>query len=401
MIQKHNRELAGWAAGIGCVLAVGVAVAATRHAVHADSSPIDPAGDWRAAWIVSGIVALVLSGAAVMLARRGALRLRLAVGVAVVVQSLPLVAPLLLSKDTYLYWAEARVVTVHHANPYRVTPSQYPNDPATKRASPAYRVQTEPYGPVWVAVGTLPALAAGSSRDVAQLLYRVLAFLGIVATIGLIAFRTRSATGVALLGWSPVVALHFAGGGHSDAFLVLFLAGAVAFTGRATGGAAWPLATMFKAVPAVLLPLELARIRLRAPRAFWIALVGSAVFLGALATALFGTGWASTSALSVHGTSPIGGVHFLTEAGLRHRYAVVAGALVFAVAYVALLRVAWVRGRSHLGLAAVALCMCSSLLRPWYALWPLALAAVEEDGVSQVAAYSLAAYVFLFDALPF
>jgi hypothetical protein len=44
--------------------------------------------------------------------------------------------------------------------------------------------------------------------------------------------------------------------------------------------------------------------------------------------------------------------------------------------------------------------MCSSLLRPWYGLWPLALAAVEGDGISEAAAYALSAYLLIFDALP-
>jgi hypothetical protein len=96
----------------------------------------------------------------------------------------------------------------------------------------------------------------------------------------------------------------------------------------------------------------------------------------------------------------MGGVHFLTQAGIRHRYAVVIGALVFAAVYLGLLREAWRRGRPHVGFAAAALCMCSSLLRPWYGLWPLAISAVEEDGLSQVAAYALSAYLLIFDALP-
>jgi hypothetical protein len=395
-----RRALPGWAAGIGCIAAVAIAVAATRHAARADGSPIDPAGGWRTAWIVGVVAAFVLGGVAVLLGRHGRLRLRTAVAVAVVVQALPLAAPLLLSQDAYLYWAEARLVVVHHANPYTVAPARYPDDPGTRVASRQWRTQTEPYGPAWVAVSTVPAAAAGSSRDTAQLLYRLLALAGVLATVVLIAVRTRSAQAVALLGWSPLVALHYAGGGHSDAFLTFFLVAAVGFGGGASGGAAWAIAAMFKAFPAVLLPLDLARTRLRRPRSFWVGLVVSALVLAAAALAAFGTGWASTSVVAAHGTSPIGGVHFLTEAGLRHRYAVVIGALVFAAVYLVLLREAWVRGRGHLGFALAALCMCSSLLRPWYALWPLALASLEEDGLSMVAAFALSGYGLFADALP-
>ncbi len=395
-----RRSFVGWAVGAGCFAAVAVAVAATRHAAHVESTPIIPRGAWKEAWVGGALAALALSGVGVLLARRGALRLRTAIVVAVAIQAVPLLGPLILSQDVFLYWSEARVVTVHHANPYSVPPSVYPNDPATRVASAEWRRYTEPYGPAWAAVGTLPALAAGRSADLAQLLYRAIATAGILVLLGILAFRTRSAAAVALLGWSPLVALHFAGGGHSDALLMVFTVLAIALGTRAAGGASWPLAAMFKAIPAVLLPLDLARTRFRRPRRFWIGLVASTVVLTAAAVAAFGTGWLSTSVIGAHGSSGMGGVHFITQTGLRHRYAVVIGALVFAGVYLVLFREAWQRGRPHLGLAAAALCMCSSLLRPWYGLWPLALAATEGDGISEAAAYALSAYLLIFDALP-
>ena len=395
-----RRHVLGWTAGAACVAAVAVAVLATRRAPHAGGSPIDPRGGWHAAWIVSCLAALALSGVAVLLARSGALRLRTAIAVAVVVQALPLAAPLLLSQDAFLYWAEARVITVHHANPYRVTPSRYPGDPGTQAASRQWRTEKEPYGPAWAAVGTVPALTAGHSADRAQLGYRALAFVCMLGILGLLVLRTRSPASVALLGWNPLIALHYAGGGHSDAVLILALVGALVLGATAAGGAVWPVAAMFKPFPLVFLPLEVARRRLRMPKAFWVGLAASAVILVVAAAAAFGTAWVSASVVGVHGTSPIGGVHFLTESGLRHRYAVAIGGLLFVAVYAVLLRTAWERGRPHLGFAAAALCMCSSLLRPWYALWPLALGALEEDGLSMSAAYALAAYVLVADALP-
>ena len=377
-----------------------VAVLAARHAPYPSGSPIDPPGAWHGTWIAAVIAALVLSGIGVLLGRTGALRLRVAVLVAVAVQAIPLAAPLLLSQDAYTYWAEARVVTVHAANPYRVTPSQYPSDPATRVASTQWAKETEPYGPAWVAVGALPALAAGHSADRAQLGYRVLALVCVLGLVGVVAVRRRNAAGVALVGWSPLVALHFTGGGHSDAVMMLALSGAVVLGGSPGGGPLWPIATLVKAVPAVLLPLELARVRLRVSRGFWISLAGSAITLFIASVAAFGTSWMKGSLEGVHGTSPLGGVHFLTEAGLRHRYAVLIGGLVFVAVYVLLLRSAWRSGKARLGFAAAALCMCSSLLRPWYALWPLGLAALEDDGLSVLAAYALAAYVLLADAIP-
>ena len=102
-----------------------------------------------------------------------------------------------------------------------------------------------------------------------------------------------------------------------------------------------------------------------------------------------------------HQSSTLGGVHWLTHLGLRHRYAVATGGLVFAAVYLALLRSAWRSGRARLSLAATALCLTSSLLRPWYALWPLALAAIEEDEPAAFAAIALSAYLLFADAVSF
>ncbi|HEY8030692.1 MAG TPA: hypothetical protein VIE38_14450 [Gaiellaceae bacterium] len=395
-----RRSLVGGAVGVACLAAVALAVEATRHAAHVESTPIVPHGSWKAVWVASVLAALALGGIGVLLARRGALRLRVAIVVAVAIQLVPLLGPTILSQDVFLYWAEARVITVHHANPFSVPPIRYPNDPATKVASAEWRRYTEPYGPAWAAVGTLPALIAGRSVELVQLLYRALAAAGVLALIGIVAFRTRSAAAVALLGWSPLVALHFAGGGHSDALMMVLVLLGLTLGTRAVGGAAWPAASMFKGFAAVLLPLDLARTRGRRPRRFWIGLVAGTTVVLAAAIAAFGTHWISANVIAARGSSGMGGVHFLTQTGLRHRYAVVIGGLVFVAIYLVILRDAWRRGRPHLGLAAAALCMCSSLLRPWYGLWPLTLAALEEDGISELAAYALAVYLLVFDALP-
>ena len=388
--------------GAGTAACVIVAVISARHATPADGSPVEPGGAWRWLWAAALVVGFVLYGAGVLAARRrGALTLAAAVVVSVVVQLAPLGAPLLLSRDVYLYWAQARVVTVHHANPYVVVPGRYARDPATRIASAQWRTETEDYGPGWVGLGTLPALAAGSSHARAEWLYRVLAAAGVLAAVAVVARRTRSSSAVAFLGWSPLLALHFAGGGHNDAWLAVALVLAVAAGDSAGGGLAWAVGASLKSVPVILLPLELARARFRFSRRFWAGLVGGGLAIAAVSTAFFGVRWVGAAAVGAHSASPIGGVHFLTEAGLRHRDAVALGGLVFVAVYAVLLRQAWVNGRARLSLAATALCFCSSLLRPWYAIWPVALAAVEEDAFAQVAAYALSAYLLFGDAVHF
>jgi hypothetical protein len=390
------------AVAAGLVVTMALAVVAARHASPSAVSPVLPTGEpWRAFWTWGVTAAFALYAAGTWLARKGTLSLRVAVVVAVVVQALPLVAPLLLSKDVYLYWSEARTEIVHHANPYRTVPDDYPTDPAHDNVSEIWRTETAPYGPAWEALATVPAAAAGTSAHRAELGYRALALLGVLATVLVVARRTRNAAAVALLGWSPLIALHFAGGGHSDAWMIALLVFAVATPSTAAGGAAWPLATAFKIVPGVLLPLELAARRLRAPRRWWLGLIASAIAIVGAATAFYGPHWVGATVAGAHQSSTLGGVHWLTQLGLRHRYAVALGGLAFAAVYLALLRSAWRTGRARLSLAATALCLTSSLLRPWYALWPLALAALEEDEPAAFAAIALSAYLLFADAVSF
>ena len=384
----------------GLVVALLVAVLGARHASPSAVSPVVPAHEpWRSLWAWGVAAAFILYVAGTWLVQSRTFSLRAALAVAVVVQALPLAGPLLLSNDAFLYWSNARIEIVHGASPYRSTADDYPTDPAHGYVSQIWLDETTDYGPVWEAVGTIPAAAAGTSAHRAELAYRALALLGVLGAVFIVARRTRSARAVALLGWSPVIALHYAGGGHNDALMAALLVLAVASPLSAKGGAAWSLAGGFKAVPAILFPLELAARRLHAPRRWWASLVGTAAVISVGATVAFGPHWISASIAGAHQESPLGGVHWLTELGLRHRYAVLIGGLVFVAIYLVLLRSAWRTGRARLSLAATALCLTSSLLRPWYALWPLALAAVEDDGLAAFAAVALSAYVLFADAI--
>jgi hypothetical protein len=383
----------------GLVGSITLTTVAARYAHPSEVSPVVPRGDWNRVWVWSLVVAFALYGAGTLLAYRGHIRLSAAVAVAVAVQVLPLAAPLLLSKDVYLYWGEGRVVAVHHANPYVRTPADDPKDPAFPWVSESWRDQPAPYGPAWEVIGAAPAALAGDSHRAAAFLYRALAVAAMLASLAIVAVRTRRASAVAFLGWSPLLAVHYAGGGHSDALMMALVLGALALGTTARGGALWAAASAFKPFPPVLIPLELARRRFDVGRRFWIGLLGTGAAIALLATAVFGTHWVSAATVGAHQTSALGGVHWLGRLGLPHREAVLAGAAVFVLVYAALLWRAWRTGRGHLSLAASALCLTSSLLRPWYALWPVALAAIEEDAVGAVVAYVLTGYLLFGDAV--
>jgi len=382
--------------GATIVATVLLATLAARHASPAEVSPVVPRGGWNAVWIASLIAAFAAYGLSLLVVRTG---LAVTLVVAAAVQLIPLAAPLLLSKDAYLYWGEARVVLVHHASPYRSTPSDFPTDPSTPYVSEEWRGGPAPYGPTWEALALVPGAAAGSSHRHAAFAYKLFGALGVLLTLALVGWTTRRAVSVAVLGWNPLVALHFGGGGHSDGWLMALVLAGVVGGALARGGGAWSLAAAFKPVPLVLLPLDLVADRLRRPRRFWVGLIATGIAVLVVSGAVWGFGWVRASLVGVHGSSPFGGVHWLTEAGLTHHDAVAVGGLVFAGVYCVLLLRAWRSGVAHLSLAATALCLTTSLLRPWYAIWPLALAALEEDALGTAAAAALSAYLLLGDAL--
>jgi hypothetical protein len=63
-----------------------------------------------------------------------------------------------------------------------------------------------------------------------------------------------------------------------------------------------------------------------------------------------------------------------------------------------LLREAW-RGRARLGLSACFLLIATPWLVPWYAVWAVPLAAIEEDRTARFLSLALCAYL-LRDAVP-
>jgi hypothetical protein len=300
--------------------------------------------------------------------------------VACAIQLAPLAAPLLVSSDAWTYWSYARV-----ADPYRNTPS---DDPLSARyAGRAYLHETSAYGPAF-ALASKP-VAATRSPDVAAWSFRVAAALAVLAITVLVARRRPFAA--ALVGWNPVVAVHFAGGGHNDALMIALVAAALALGERRrvqAAGVAWALAVLVKWVPLLLLPLRALEARSTGRR---VGHVGFAVTVAAtlgLATVLWRFHW-------LHALSPLShDAARETSYALPHRFHLPAWPFVaaYAVAYVWLLREA-ARGRARLGLAFALLLLALPYLIVWYVLWPLALAAWDDDDAAIVLSLGLCAYL--------
>jgi hypothetical protein len=325
--------------------------------------------------------------------------------VAVAIQLAPLTAPVLLSTDVYSYWDYGRLAAVHDANPYEVTPIDFANDPAFKRMGAQWRETTSVYGPAFTLASEGHAKAVGDSAAAAAWAYKALAALAMLA-ITLLAVRVaaRPAFAAAFVGWNPLLAVHFAGGGHNDAWMMalVFAALALAATGRRQlAGAAWALSIAVKWVALVFLPLRALEARRERRRVGHAGFAATAAVVVGVATWRYGLSW--LDAFGPVGRNLREGSRYsipgrLESIGIPHGAAV--GVLVglFGLAYLWLLREAW-RGHARLGLAAGLLLVAAPWLVPWYLVWSVPFAAVEEDGTAQVLALALTAYL-LRDAVP-
>jgi Glycosyltransferase family 87 len=208
----------------------------------------------------------------------------------------------------------------------------------------------------------------------------------------------RPALALVFVGWNPLLAVHFAGGGHNDALLALLVVGALAAGAagrRQLAGVCWALSVFVKWIPLLLLPLRAIEARAQHRRVGHLGFAIAAVVLLAVSFARYGTGWLNAFGLLTrnanHETSwalP----HRLEQVGLPHGVAIAFFAAAFVVAYAWLVREAR-RGNARLGLATCALLLAVPYLVVWYVVLALPLAAAEDDEPAALLSLVLCAYL--------
>ena len=380
------------AAILGCVVA-GLLALATAAASW-PGSPLRAGAPERsdvpsAVFLAAAACAFAAYLAALLLLRRHGGALVAACALAVAIQLIPLAGPLLLSRDAYAYWDYGRLAARHDANPYTVAPSRFPADPAARAMAPAWRSAKSVYGPVFTGASAGLAHASGRSSETAAFAYRLAAAAGMLALVAVAAVVAPiPAFGVAFVGWNPLLALDFAGGGHNDVWMMVLVLGALALASRhpRLSGSGWALAAGVKWVALALLPLSL----LREPRARAAAL-GFLAAAGAIATAAslaFGTAWLGAVLPVAHRHAAWAVPSRLGALGLPGWLALVP----LAIAVPWLVRNARA-GRARLGLTSGLLLVGTPWLLPWYAVWAVALAAVEEDVAAWALTLALCAYL--------
>jgi hypothetical protein len=185
----------------------------------------------------AGVVAVVFAVVAFLLvlreAWRGTVSPRTVVAFAVAYHAVVLLLPLLFSRDVYSYAYYGRIAGVHHANPYVMTPADFPRDLLAPYVGPKWFDTPAVYGPAFT---QLSSLVARVVEDLGSLiatfrLVAVAASLGTIAVIAWLARRVqpeREAFAVAAFGLNPVVLFQSVGSGHNDLLVALAIVGALA-----------------------------------------------------------------------------------------------------------------------------------------------------------------------------
>ena len=331
--------------------------------------------------------------------RRAAPPLRAVLIAACVIQLVPLAGPLLVSTDAWTYWEYGRIAAVHDGDPYVDTPSEFPDDPAYGKAGADWRDTTSVYGPAFTLLSEAVALVAGSSSAAAAWIFKVLAGLGVLASALLAARLARDKPdAAALVGWNPLFAIHFAGGGHNDSLLIAATLAALVLAAvgrRQWGGAAWALAVLVKWVPLVFFALRAVAARAAKRRVGHAGFAATALAIVALATWRYGADWLRSIgplARNAEEQSSYALPHRLEQLGLPHGLTLALAAIALAAGLAWLAREAW-RGRVRLGLAGCLLLATTPWLTPWYAIWALPLAAAEDDRRAQLLSLAFCAYL--------
>ena len=386
--------------------AVALLVAGCVASAWIEGAPLVPADAGRAVGGRLGVVFLALLAAAfasylvaLALLRRRPPGLRAVLLVALAIQAAPLAGPLLLSTDAWTYWEYGRIAAVHDGNPYVDTPSEFSADPAYEHAGAAWRETTSVYGPAFTLLSELVALVSGSSAAVAAWIFKLLAAAGVLACAVLAARLARNRpAAAALVGWNPLFAVHFGGGGHNDALLAALTLGALALAAsgrRGLAGAAWAGAILLKWIPVVFLALRAAEARATGRRVDHRGFAVASLALLGLATWRYGFDWLRAFgplARNAEGQTSYALSHRVEQLGVPHGAALGLAALALAGGLAWLAREA-IRGRARLGLSACLLLATTPWLAPWYTIWALPLAAAEDDRRAQLVALGFCAYL--------
>ncbi|MFA7297156.1 MAG: glycosyltransferase 87 family protein [Dehalococcoidia bacterium] len=304
--------------------------------------------------------------------------------------------------DMFHYQAMGRVYWVFGENPLQMPQGLFPYPIGLSWSELA-----SPYGPLWSLLVAPAVLLPGEHLLAGLYALKAMALLslaGCTALIWVLVRRRRpgaEAFAVALFAWNPFVLMRVVADGHNDLWMMLFVLLAFERIERGRWNAsivALTLGVLVKFVPAVLGPPFLLYIWTHAagtPRQRALN-VAEACALGAATAALiylpFWEGFATFDNVRKEAQHAITSTPVLLQLAtsqwfaepLATQLAFTGTKLLYALAYAPLV---WQARRSfdHLVGASFAilfvyLVLAATWFRPWYMLWPVALAALQPRG---------------------
>jgi alpha-1,6-mannosyltransferase len=350
-----------------------------------------------------------------LLALAGARSLRgRTIAVGVVAANLALIlGPPLISQDAFGYLAFGRLGALHGLDPYTHVAAEAPTDAIFPFIG--WPFQHSPYGPLFtLASYAVAPLGLAGGLWALKLLMLAGALVATALTARAAAHAGRSARSAAVfVGLNPVLLALAVGGVHNDTLLLAALAAALALGASAGGVAALVAGVGVKASAGLVLPfLALAPSSWRARLAVGSRMLGALALLAVVGIVAFGThavgfldALGEQQQLVATHSLPAETARWIGLHGLPGWWRDLFVAAFVAALALALWRTA--RGadwRAMAGWATLALLLSTAWLLPWYAVWPLPLAAVADSRRLRLAtllfcAYAVAIHLPLADPL--
>lgn len=308
--------------------------------------------------------------------------------------------------DIFDYIIHARIAAVYNENPFLVRPDVFENDPILPYVG--WRSYTSTYGPLWVALTSLLAGFSGSSVFWNVVAFKLISGLFLVGSVLLVArllarhAPQRALSGTLLLAWNPLVLYETLGHGHNDMVMVFWiLLSLLALTHRRFLLAILALiaGALFKFIPLLFLPAA-GLIALREQKnhlARYELLVSAAVLSALLVYLAYQPYWHGLETVgifsrrSLYTTSLPAIVRVWLLGRISNPAAdgilgVAAGGLTFLFAtwqgFRAFADRSWLSyPQAVFRTMMFYLLVTCAWFQPWYALWPVALAAILRPGL--------------------
>ncbi len=320
-----------------------------------------------------------------------------------------LLGPPLISQDVFGYLSFARLGALHGLNPYTHVAAEAPTDPVFGFVG--WPFLHSPYGPLFTlaSYATVPlGLAGGLWAFKAVAVMSSLGAVALIARAAGMCGRSRR-WAAAFVGLNPVLLELTVGGAHNDTLILLLLAFALVLTAGTsprfrTAAAVVVASVAIKVTAGVMLPFLVLAPR-RARERLQVASTAALSLLALALVGLIGFGAHALGFLSAVGeqqqlvathsvpaeTARLVGLSG-TPSWWRHLFVALFGVSLIAALWQTARGTDW---RVAAGWSTLALLLSTAWLLPWYATWPLPLAAVSGDRRLRVAALVFCAYAVL------